>query len=194
MTETTNFAHIPVLCDEVVKNLVIKPAGIYVDATFGRGGHSRKILEHLDEQGRLVVIDKDPAAIKEAVALRDERVIVKHGTFALLLSWIKDLDLVGKVDGILLDLGVSSPQLDDSLRGFSFLKDGPLDMRMDLTQKLTAAAWLNAAAEKEIARVLFEYGEERFSRRIAKAIVVERSIEPIETTGRLAEIVSRTRW
>lgn len=185
--------HQPVLLQEAIAALAVKPHGFYVDATFGRGGHAQAISALLGASGKLLVIDKDEDAIKVALAwaLRDESVIVKHGSFANLKNWINTLDMMGKVDGVLLDLGVSSPQLDDETRGFSFLKNGPLDMRMDKTQKLTAALWVNHAAEKEIARILHEYGEERFSRRIAKAIVEARALKPLTTTAELAEIVKR---
>lgn len=183
--------HQPVLLEEVITNLAIKPDGIYVDATFGRGGHAKKILEHLNDSGRLLVMDKDPEAIKvaQSLQLKDTRVSVKQGSFILLQSWITELNLHGKIDGILMDLGVSSPQLDNALRGFSFLKDGPLDMRMDTNQNLTAAKWINNASLEEMILVFREYGEEKFSQRIAKAIIKEREKSPIETTRRLAEIV-----
>lgn len=183
--------HKPVLLTEVITNLQIKPAGVYVDATFGRGGHSREILLHLDSQGTLICIDKDSAAIKAATELNDQRLVIRQGSYTKLKSWIDELNLIGKVDGILLDLGVSSPQLDEPARGFSFMQDGPLDMRMNQEQRLTAALWINQARESEIREVLYEYGEEKFGRRIARAIVNAREIEPINTTGRLAEIVSR---
>lgn len=183
--------HQPVLLHEVIENLALKPDGIYVDATFGRGGHAIKILENLSSRGRLLVMDKDPEAIKvaQSLQLKDTRVSVKQGSFILLLDWIKELSLSGKIDGILMDLGVSSPQLDEPKRGFSFLQDGPLDMRMDTTQKLNAAKWLNNVALDEMVLVFREYGEEKFASRIAKAIIKEREREPIVTTGRLAEIV-----
>lgn len=183
--------HQPVLLEEVITSLAIKPNGIYVDATFGRGGHAREMLTRFDAFGRLLVMDKDPEAIREAQGLqfKDTRVSVKQGSFILLKSWMDELNLSGKINGILLDLGVSSPQLDDPKRGFSFLHDGPLDMRMDSTQKLTAAKWINTAKESEMIAVFRDYGEERFSRRIAKAIIKERTVAPIETTLRLAEIV-----
>ncbi|MBU4270216.1 16S rRNA (cytosine(1402)-N(4))-methyltransferase RsmH [Candidatus Dependentiae bacterium] len=191
-----HFAHQPVLVNEVIDGLIVDKNGIYVDATFGRGGHSQEILKSLGEKGVLVCVDKDQEAIEIAHQLKDPRVIVRQGSFTKLLAWFGGLDYLGKVSGILVDLGVSSPQLDDPQRGFSFMRDGPLDMRMDQSQLLTAASWLQAAQEEEISRVLKEYGEEKFSRRIAKNIVAERKIQPITTTGRLAEIVSvaHPRW
>lgn len=183
--------HQPVLVEEVMDALVVKKEGVYVDATFGCGGHSKEILRRIGSQGVLIGIDKDHAAIKIAKGLNDRRVVVRQGSFTRLKTWVGELNYQGRVNGILLDLGVSSPQLDNPDRGFSFLRDGPLDMRMDQGQSLNAAVWLNHAKESEIMRVLREYGEERFSRRIARAIVEQRLAEPITTTGRLAEIVSQ---
>jgi 16S rRNA (cytosine1402-N4)-methyltransferase len=167
--------------------------GVYVDGTFGRGGHSRLLLEQLGAQGRLVVVDKDPLAIAAAneLAKQDGRVTVCHASFADLKSQLEDLELAGRVTGILLDLGVSSPQLDDASRGFSFRADGPLDMRMDPTSGLSAAQWLTHVGETDLANVLFRYGDERYSRRIARAIVRARSEAPITTTLQLADIVSK---
>lgn len=189
-------SHISVLESEVIDNLVVKSSGVYIDATFGRGGHVKRILQQLDNQGIIVCIDKDPEAIQVAEAINDPRLVIRQGSFIKLKQWVDELKLMGKVDGVLLDLGVSSPQLDDPKRGFSFMQDGPLDMRMDPNQKLSAAVWVNKAKESEIAAVLWEFGEERFSRRIAKAIVSERELDPILTTRRLAEIVSAAnpRW
>jgi 16S rRNA (cytosine1402-N4)-methyltransferase len=183
--------HQPVLLNEVIENLRINPDGIYIDATFGRGGHSSEILKRLSAKGRLLVIDKDLAAIEVASKLQDERVIVKHGSFSLLKNFVFELGLIGKISGILLDLGVSSPQLDEGERGFSFLKDGPLDMRMDKTQKLTAEEVVNNVKEADLANIFVEYGEERFSKRIAKAIVKARENAPITTTLGLSEIVCK---
>ena len=185
----TSNKHKPVLLDEAIVALAIKTDGIYVDATFGRGGHAKAILNNLNENGKLLCIDKDSEAIETAIALNDKRLIIRHGSFANLENWLNELDLKQKIDGILLDLGVSSPQLDNPERGFSFLRDGPLDMRMNRQQELDAANWIAHAKEDEIAFVLKTYGEERFSKRIANAIVKERDIAPILTTGRLAEIV-----
>jgi len=184
--------HQSVLLEEAIDALAIKPDGIYLDATFGRGGHSQAILAKLNANGRLLAIDRDPeaAAFAQQKFSNDKRFILFQGAFSQLEQFAKEQNVIGKVNGILMDLGVSSPQLDDPHRGFSFLQDGPLDMRMDTTSGEPVATWLNRAKEADIAQVLFEYGEERFSRRIARAIVRERQVEPIQTTGRLAEIVS----
>jgi 16S rRNA (cytosine1402-N4)-methyltransferase len=184
--------HETVLLKQAVDNLVLKKDGFYIDGTFGRGGHSEQILKKLGATGRLLVIDKDPSAIAEAerMASLDERVLVQHGSFAGLGSMAEHYDQVGKVSGVLLDLGVSSPQLDDATRGFSFTRNGPLDMRMNTREGMSAAQWLAAAEESEIAFVLREYGEERFARRIARAIVAAREESSLETTGQLAEIVA----
>lgn len=183
--------HQSVLLKQSVTAWLGQASGFYVDGTFGRGGHSRLLLEQLNEDARLLVIDKDPAAVQEAEALaaQDSRVIVRQGSFAGLHDFCDELGVIGSVQGILLDLGVSSPQLDDAQRGFSFTRNGPLDMRMDNTAGQSAEAWVNSAEEQEIARVLYEYGEERFSRRMARAIVAARSEERISTTARLAEII-----
>ncbi len=189
--ESGEFSHRPVLLGEVLEALKLKPAGIYVDATFGRGGHSEAILGVLGPDGRLLGLDKDPQAI--AVSQErfsgDARFSIHHGSFADLAQVIAEADLSGKVDGVLMDLGVSSPQLDDASRGFSFMRDGPLDMRMDNSRGVSAAEWLAHAKEADIARVLKEYGEERFSKRIARAIVSARQEAPIETTGQLSAII-----
>ncbi|MHA7816721.1 MAG: 16S rRNA (cytosine(1402)-N(4))-methyltransferase RsmH [Pseudohaliea sp.] len=189
--------HETVLLREAVEALVTARDGVYVDGTFGRGGHSRAILERLGPAGRLLAVDKDPAAAAAAgeLAAADGRFSFFHGSFAALPAVLAARGAAG-VDGILLDLGVSSPQLDEPGRGFSFREDGPLDMRMDTTRGATAAEWLAGAPEAEIARVLKELGEERFARRIAGAIVRARAEAPIETTGRLAQIVSEAnpRW
>lgn len=194
--ESLGNEHKSVLLQEAVAGLSVKKSGVYVDATFGRGGHSREILHHLDDNGILFCIDKDLEAVHKAQQMRDKRLIVRHGSFTKIGPWLGKLGYYGKVDGILLDLGVSSPQLNNPQRGFSFLHDGPLDMRMDQEQSLDAAKWLGRAREDEIARVLKEYGEERFSKRIAHAIVMERATTPIVTTGRLVEIVKKAnpRW
>jgi len=186
------FEHRPVLFDEVLEALNIRAEGIYLDGTFGRGGHSAAILERLNENGRLLAMDKDPQAV--AVAQQrfadDPRFSIVRGSYTMLGQEVEQRGWKGKVDGILLDLGVSSPQLDDPSRGFSFRHDGPLDMRMDPESGVSAAEWLNVAKEAEIARVLKEYGEERFAKRIARAIVHEREHSPITTTARLAKIVA----
>jgi 16S rRNA (cytosine1402-N4)-methyltransferase len=183
--------HITVLLDEAVDALVADASGFYIDGTFGRGGHSERILERLDAQGQLLAIDKDANAIEVANArfADDSRFAIAHTSFAELSRLVGERDRVGKVDGILLDLGVSSPQLDEPERGFSFLNDGPLDMRMDQTRGISAADWINSATEAELARVMKEYGEERFAKRMANAVVREREQSPIVRTGRLAHIL-----
>jgi 16S rRNA (cytosine1402-N4)-methyltransferase len=183
--------HQTVLLREAVEALVTSPDGFYVDGTFGRGGHSRHLLQQLNADGRVLGVDKDPAAEAAALELaaNEPRFQFFHGSFAELPGELRRIG-VDAVDGILLDLGVSSPQLDDGERGFSFLQDGPLDMRMDTTRGETAAQWLSHAGVDEIALVLKEYGEERFSRRIAAAIVAARTEQPITSTGRLAKVVS----
>jgi 16S rRNA (cytosine1402-N4)-methyltransferase len=189
MSET--LSHRPVLLDEVIEGLAIRPNGTYVDGTFGRGGHSRAILQALGEQGRLIVLDKDPEAISSAREqhANDARVTIIHDDYAQLKEHIQQQGLELEVDGVLLDLGVSSPQLDDASRGFSFQQNGPLDMRMDTSRGETAAQWLMRADEQEIADVLWRYGEERFSRRIARTIVEYRREQPIDDTATLAAIV-----
>ncbi len=186
--------HRPVLLDEVLCALALRSDGVYVDGTFGRGGHSVAILKRLEAAGRLLVFDKDPTAI--AVARdrlqADPRVIITQGSYTLLEATVRDLELIGKVRGVLLDLGVSSPQFDDASRGFSFQRDGELDMRMDNTCGETAATWLQRATCGEIATALYEFGEERFSRRIARAIVRRRASAPIMSTVELAELVAST--
>lgn len=194
MTTSTvsTLIHKPVLLEETLTALNIKSDGCYVDGTFGRGGHSQVILEKLGEHGKLLAFDKDPQAIKQALtfAANDSRLEVKQGSFTQLKETIEDLGWKGQVDGVFLDLGVSSPQLDDAQRGFSFRLDGPLDMRMDTESGMSAAQWLASADEKDIMHVLFDYGEERFARRIASAIVAARQERPINTTKQLASIVA----
>lgn len=187
-----NYVHQPVLLHEALDALAIKPDGIYIDATFGRGGHSAAILEKLNKAGRLYALDRDPAAVEFAHKKfgTEERFLLVHQSFADLQQMAKQQQIIGKVDGILLDLGVSSPQLDDPERGFSFLQDGPLDMRMDTSRGMTVAEWLQNAKATDIAQVLHEYGEERFAKRIANAIVRARDEQPIITTAQLASIVS----
>ena len=184
--------HQPVLLTEVLEGLAIKPEGIYIDATFGRGGHTKAILAQLNENGNLLAIDKDLTAylFAQKQFATDKRFSVKHGSFTQLNKFVDEKNWSGKVNGILLDLGVSSPQLDDARRGFSFLRDGPLDMRMDTTQQPDASSWLNQASEAEICKVLRDYGEERYAKRIARAIVRERDTSPINTTQRFADIVA----
>ncbi len=183
--------HITVLLHEAVDSLVTKPAGFYVDGTFGRGGHSALVLERLSKEGHLLAIDKDVSAIqvaKERFA-DDARFTIRQGSFAELADLMEIREMIGKVDGVLLDLGVSSPQLDDAERGFSFQHDGPLDMRMDQTCGQSAADWVNSASEEEIARVLKEFGEERFAKRMARAIVLERQRVPFTRTKQLADVI-----
>ena len=185
--------HETVLLEPAVDALISDHAGFYVDGTFGRGGHSRQILSVLKPQGRLLAIDKDPQAISAATAGfgADSRFEVAQGSFSTLAALVEAAGQMGKVDGVLLDLGVSSPQLDEAQRGFSFTQDGPLDMRMNPNEGQSAAQWLASAAEQEIADVIYRYGEEKFSRRMAKAIVEQRKMTPISTTLQLAEIVKQ---
>jgi len=189
---SSSLIHKPVLLEETLTALNIKPDGCYVDGTFGRGGHSQEIIKQLGENGKLLAFDKDPQAITtaNAIAANDDRLHVKQGSFAQLKQTIDELGWKGKVDGVFLDLGVSSPQLDDAERGFSFRFDGPLDMRMDPDSGQSAAQWLASAEERDIMMVLFDYGEEKFARRIASAIVAARQEQPINTTKRLASIVA----
>ena len=184
--------HAPVLHDEVIAALEIKPDGRYVDGTYGRGGHARSILAALGEQGQLIVMDRDPEAIADAHRTfdADKRVTIIHDDYANMQNRMAELDLLERIDGILLDLGVSSPQLDDASRGFSFQQNGPLDMRMNPAAGESAAAWLARAEEAEIARILWEYGEERLSRRIAKKIVEVRQSRAIDDTASLARLIS----
>jgi 16S rRNA (cytosine1402-N4)-methyltransferase len=186
------FSHTTVLLDEAVDALAINASGFYVDGTFGRGGHSKKVLEHLDAAGRLLVIDKDPEAIvlAQSLAEADERVLFWQGSFKDIDQALNELGVKQKVDGLLLDLGVSSPQLDDASRGFSFMREGALDMRMNPAEGLSVADWLQQADEVEIADVLWRYGEEKKSRRIAKAIVQKRQEIPFETTTQLASFIA----
>lgn len=181
--------HIPVLLHEAVDALAVKPEGVYVDATFGRGSHSRLILSRLGEHGRLIALDRDPVAVMSGEAIEDKRFCIRHGSFSQLRQIVQALG-IAKIDGVLLDLGVSSPQLEEISRGFSFRADGPLDMRMDTTKGQTAAEWLATAAEDQLGWVIREYGEERFARQIARAIIVARARQPIVTTSQLAEIVA----
>ncbi len=187
-----NFAHLSVLLQETVDGLNIRPDGIYIDGTFGRGGHSRQILSRLGEQGRLIAIDRDPAAIEAAKQFADDpRFTIVHGGFGQLADYVEQLGLVGKIDGVLLDLGVSSPQLDDAERGFSFLRDGPLDMRMDNSQGETAAQWLARAEVEDMAWVFKTYGEEKNARHIARCIAADRDEKPFLRTKDLAGLIER---
>lgn len=184
--------HITVLLHEAVEGLAIKPNGIYIDGTFGRGGHSRLILSKLDEAGRLIAIDRDPRAIAEAQTIIDPRFQIKHTAFSAIPEICEEMGLIGKIDGILLDLGVSSPQLDEAERGFSFMRDGPLDMRMDTSKGLSAAEWLAQVSVEDLAWVLKTFGEERFAKRIAQAVVSynKSANEKISRTLQLAQIIS----
>jgi 16S rRNA (cytosine1402-N4)-methyltransferase len=175
---------------EAVAALAIKPDGIYVDGTFGRGGHSKLILERLGGKGILIALDKDPAAISAGKQWRDRRFRIVHSSFVQLAEVLSKQG-VEMVDGILLDLGVSSPQLDDAERGFSFRFDAPLDMRMDVSSGITAAQWLATVDEGLLGEVIHDYGEERFAKQIARSIVAARTIQPIDTTRQLAELVGK---
>lgn len=186
------FEHTPVLLDEALAALQVREAGRYLDATFGRGGHTAAILQRIGAQGRVVAIDRDPEAIR---AGRDRfaaerRLTLVYSPFSELAQVVKEMGMVGEFNGVLLDLGVSSPQLDDAARGFSFAQDGPLDMRMNNASGMTAADWLAKAPEHEIARVIRDFGEERFAKRIAHGIVHARSEQPITRTLQLAQIIA----
>ncbi|MBW8185743.1 16S rRNA (cytosine(1402)-N(4))-methyltransferase RsmH [Shewanella nanhaiensis] len=186
------FAHLSVLLTETVAGLNIKEDGIYIDGTFGRGGHSREVLKHLGENGRLIAIDRDPQAIEAAKQFADDaRFSIVHGGFGQLATYVEELGLKGKIDGVLLDFGVSSPQLDDAERGFSFLRDGPLDMRMDNSQGETAADWLARAEVEDMAWVFKTYGEEKNSRHIARCIAADREKTPFLRTKELADLIAR---
>jgi 16S rRNA (cytosine1402-N4)-methyltransferase len=188
------FLHRTVLLEEAVEALALQGArsdGIYLDGTFGRGGHSRRILSVLGGRGRLVAFDKDPQAIASASEITDPRFDIVHDSFATLDAALSTRG-IGQVDGVLLDLGISSPQVEDAARGFSFRADGPLDMRMDTTRGLSAAEWLATETEENIEKVIRNYGEERFAFQIAKAIAASRAIAPISSTRQLAQIVART--
>lgn len=189
---TSTFRHITVLLEEAVAALAIQPDGCYLDGTFGRGGHSRLILQHLGARGQLLGFDKDPQAIAtgQALAAEDGRFVIVQRSFAELGQEITGRGLEGKVNGVLLDLGVSSPQLDDPERGFSFLNDGPLDMRMNPGVGMSAAEWIASATEDEIARVFKEYGEERFAKRMARAVVLRRAEKPFTRTADLAAVLT----
>ncbi len=199
MSTSTEELHLPVLLSEAIDALNIKPEGIYIDGTFGRGGHSRAILAQLGDKGSLLAFDKDPDAISAASVIvnADKRFSIVQGSFTSMDTEVEKRGWTGLVDGILLDLGVSSPQLDHADRGFSFREDGPLDMRMDTTRGESAAQWLSTAKESDIAIVLKEYGEERYAKRIARAIVRRREdVAPFKTTAELAATISEAhpRW
>lgn len=189
MQQDNSLHHIPVMLDEALEGLAVQPRGRYLDGTLGRGGHARAVLDRLGPDGCLLLMDRDPQAIAAAHECfdGDQRVHIRHDNFAQLAEWGAT---AAGLDGILLDIGVSSPQLDDASRGFSFMADAPLDMRMDPSSGASAAEFLAAAEEREIADVLWRFGEERHSRRIAGAIVAQRGEQPIERTGELAELVA----
>ncbi len=187
--------HLPVMYAEALQQLAIKKDGIYIDCTFGRGGHSQGILNLLGQNGQLLAFDRDSDAINSDYAqamLTDERFKLMHSCFSKLESIVNSVNLSGKVDGILLDLGVSSPQLDNPERGFSFLRDGFLDMRMDGNAGISAEQWLASVDENDLIKILFDYGEERFARRIARAIVEKRAESPIKTTRQLSELIENS--
>ncbi len=189
-----DYQHQPVLLEEVVEALNIRPDGKYLDGTFGRGGHSRAILARLSGKGCLLSLDRDPEAIATGKELRnkDPRLSIVQGNFADLERYVHEWGVEDGLDGILLDLGVSSPQLDDPHRGFSFMRDGPLDMRMNPLQGVSAKEWLAEAPERELTRVFWEFGEERHARRIARSIVMARQKQRLETTGQLARLIENT--
>jgi 16S rRNA (cytosine1402-N4)-methyltransferase len=182
-------SHVPVLVEEALAALQIREDGTYVDGTFGRGGHSAAILARLGVRGRLLALDQDPEAHSHR-ALEDPRLELIHARFSTMKAALAARN-IDRVAGVLLDLGVSSPQLDTAQRGFSFMRDGPLDMRMDTTRGETAAQWIARAEEQELREVIWRHGEERFAKQVAGAIVAARQLQPIETTGQLAEIVGR---
>ena len=181
--------HVAVLLEEAVAALKIREDGVYFDATFGRGGHSRAILERLGPRGRLIALDRDPAAVAVGQAMADTRFHMVHAPFSELAPAVRAAGLT-QVDGVLFDLGVSSPQLDEAERGFSFRFDAPLDMRMDTSRGMTAAEWLNQAPVEEIAKVVRDYGEERFAKAVARAIAQARTIAPLTSTRQLAVVVA----
>lgn len=181
--------HLPVLLNEAVDALVIKSDGVYVDGTFGGGGHSHLILSRLGKKGRLIAFDKDLAAVAVAAQIDDERFNIRHSSYVRIREELQALK-VDRVDGVLLDLGVSSFQLDEEARGFSFRVEGPLDMRMDTSRGETAAEWLNSVTESQLEEVIRSYGEERYAKQVARAIIMARARQPISTTIQLAEIVA----
>ncbi len=188
---TTQFSHVSVLLQEAVDGLEITPDGTYIDCTFGRGGHSGLILNTLGDNGRLIAIDRDPSAIESALRFADDpRFSIVHDGFSNLATIADNLNVTDKVDGILLDLGISSPQIDDASRGFSFMRDGPLDMRMDTSKGQTAAEWLNSADVEDITWVLRTFGEEKHAWRIANGIIDAREETPFTTTLQLAKVIA----
>jgi 16S rRNA (cytosine1402-N4)-methyltransferase len=189
VTSAQDTGHTSVLLDEALAALSVRPEGVYVDATFGRGGHSRAILQRLGPSGRLLALDRDPQAVAEARTWNDARFVIAHVPFSELAAQAKAQGM-SQVDGVLFDLGVSSPQIDTPERGFSFRHDASLDMRMDTSRGMSAMEWLSAVPEAELAQVVRDYGEERFAKSVAKAIVAARTEQPIATTGQLARIVA----
>ena len=185
-----NSQHVTVLLNETIRALNVRPDGVFVDCTFGRGGHSRAVLGKLSAEGRLIALDKDMTAVAAGRVIDDARFRIQHRAFGGLRETLRELN-VSQVDGVLLDLGVSSPQLEDAARGFSFRWDGPLDMRMDTSRGVTAAQWLASATEAEIGEVIKKYGEERFAKQIAREIVAARARGPVSTTRQLAQIVAK---
>lgn len=183
-------AHVPVLLDEALEALRIDPNGTYVDATFGRGGHSRAILQRLGTHGRLLALDRDPTAVAAAADISDPRFTIVHAPFSD-LGRVLDEHGIARIDGLLLDVGVSSPQIDEPARGFSFRQDGPLDMRMDPTRGPSAAQWLEEVDEDELAHIIRKYGEERFAKQVARAIVTARQAGPLTGTRQLAQVVAQ---
>ncbi|MDF1582874.1 MAG: 16S rRNA (cytosine(1402)-N(4))-methyltransferase RsmH [Methyloprofundus sp.] len=184
--------HLPVLYSEALRELTIKPDGTYIDCTFGRGGHSKGLLEQLSSKGKLLALDRDLDAINSDIAQalsKDPRFELEHCCFSQLQNVVEKRGWMGKVDGILMDFGVSSPQLDNAERGFSFMQDGPLDMRMDCSSGMSAAEWLASVSEQDLVRVLYDYGEERFARRIAAAVVAQRLKAPLETTKQFVDLL-----
>ncbi len=190
MSLSEGLPHATVLLHEAVAALQLKPDGIYVDGTFGRGGHSRLILQHLGATGCLIALDKDPAAVAAGQVISDPRFSMVHSGYAHLTEVLRER-AIEKVDGVLLDLGMSSPQLDDQQRGFSFRFDAPLDMRMDTSSGQTAAEWLATVDESLLKEVIYDYGEERFAAQIARALIAARQEQPVTTTRRLSEIVAQ---
>jgi 16S rRNA (cytosine1402-N4)-methyltransferase len=188
------YQHQPVLLEEVVEALNIRPDGKYLDGTFGRGGHSQAILACLSGKGCLYALDRDPEAVAAGKELlgKDPRFFIVQGNYAEMKRYVRDWGVEEGLDGILLDLGVSSPQLDNPERGFSFMGDGPLDMRMNPLQGVTAEEWLAESPQRELARVFWEFGEERHARRIARSIVMARQQQRLETTGQLARLIENT--
>ena len=182
--------HTTVLLEEAVDALNLRADGVYVDGTFGRGGHSRLILQRLGAAGKLIALDRDPEAVAAGREINDPRLTLVHRRFSALRAVLAELD-VERVDGVLLDLGVSSPQIDDATRGFSFRFDGPLDMRMDTASGQTAAEWINGTTEQQLYEVIRDYGEERFAKQVARTIIAARQDGPIDTTIKLSQIVAK---